>query len=536
MSLSSEHSAEPSPHRSVKTSSGLSTGFKMLVILMIALFPLGLIAVFASRESAHVNRLRHEAEAVAAATTTSVILTDAFRPIAIGLRGAVDRMVERSPSGTLDRAICIEELGNFASAQGLVEGAALLDPSGRLLCRTAGYSNHRTQIAIDEYGYQARLSSGERLLRISIIPSDGKPMGIAEIPISRLAHLARGDSPGRVGLMLRQGSQVVALDVARRINPLDEIIHVAAPVAHGQLSLEMRMPAAQISPIEILMILLPILTWAAGAIVGWIVVDRLLLRPLAQMQRAVTDFGVGTGPFRIPRMRTPAQEIRKLGEAFAAATEAVTRHEAELADALAKQKRLTREIHHRVKNNLQVVSSLMSLHARGISSPEVMEAYASIQRRVDALALVHRNHFADLDETIGIPLRSLISEIASNLRASGGQTNTRAGIMLNVIPASVGQDIAVPVAFLITEIVDLAMLCDTEAEISITLALAPDHLDRAILSVQSDALALEGCLAGPRAEQFQRIANGLARQLRSTLEHDIAAGRYSVSFPIRVTD
>src|SRR3546814_11954106 len=51
--------------------------------------------------------------------------------------------------------------------------------------------------------------------------------------------------------------------------------------------------------------------------------------------------------------------------------------------------------------NLQVISSLINFHARGARTAEVVTAYASIQRRVDALAVVHRNHFAEMEENRG---------------------------------------------------------------------------------------------------------------------------------------
>ena len=71
-----------------------------------------------------------------------------------------------------------------------------------------------------------------------------------------------------------------------------------------------------------------------------------------------------------------------------------------------------------MKNNLQVVASLLNIHSRGSPNEEVAAAYASIQRRVDALAVVHRNHFAELEENRGVALKPLISELAANLRAT----------------------------------------------------------------------------------------------------------------------
>lgn len=71
-----------------------------------------------------------------------------------------------------------------------------------------------------------------------------------------------------------------------------------------------------------------------------------------------------------------------------------------------------------MKNNLQVISSLINFHARGATGPEAMAAYASIQRRVDALAVVHRHHFAELEDNRGLNLRTMIGELAANIRAT----------------------------------------------------------------------------------------------------------------------
>ena len=85
-------------------------------------------------------------------------------------------------------------------------------------------------------------------------------------------------------------------------------------------------------------------------------------------------------------------------------------------------------MHHRVKNNLQVIASLINFHARGAKSAEASAAYASIQRRVDALAVVHRHHFAEMEENRGLELRSVIGELASNIRATAPERSAGLGI------------------------------------------------------------------------------------------------------------
>ena len=381
-----------------------------------------------------------------------------------------------------------------------------------------------------------RLSGDRRLVRTNISTATGGYFGIVEydaraIARALLAPGSKAPSSG-IGIILSQGSRSIILATEHSDNPLDRIVSVSVPVAGGQFGLEVRMPANPIGALEILLILLPILMWAAGAIIGWIVVERLLLYPLGQMRRAVAAFNEGDGPLVLPRLTTPAHEIRELGQSFSDATQALTRHEHELAEALKHQKLLTREVHHRVKNNLQVVSSLINLNARGAMSPAVAEAYASIQRRVDALAVVHRNYYAELEENHGVSLRTLIGEIASNLRASAITGGSEASITLDLMPAYASQDSAVPVAFFITEIVELALENQPATPIAIRLAPIEGMPGKASLSIVSPALTNSARREGPSVERFHRIVSGLARQLRSPLDEDPTKGSYGVSITI----
>ena len=89
-----------------------------------------------------------------------------------------------------------------------------------------------------------------------------------------------------------------------------------------------------------------------------------------------------------------------------------------MANALEGQRRLVREVHHRVKNNLQVVASLLNIHGRSAETERrPARPMRSIGRRVGALSIVHRNHFAEMEENRGIALRPLLSELAAELRA-----------------------------------------------------------------------------------------------------------------------
>jgi two-component sensor histidine kinase len=256
-----------------------------------------------------------------------------------------------------------------------------------------------------------------------------------------------------------------------------------------------------------------------------------LLRPLGLMQRAIPDYKPGDPLLVLPALTTPALEIRRLGDAFQRVTQTIARHEIELEEGLNRQTRLTREVHHRVKNNLQIVASLINIHARGVETDEASAAYASIQRRVDALAVVHRNHFADLEENRGLSLHGLIGELASNLRATAPPEAASLAISLDVMPANASQDVAVPVAVLITEIVELVMTEDPGGTIAIELrpANAPN---RATLSITSTGLRDHMRDTHARQDRIGRILEGLARQLRAPLVRDDTIGQYALDISI----
>ncbi|RZM11973.1 MAG: sensor histidine kinase, partial [Sphingomonas sp.] len=287
---------------------------------------------------------------------------------------------------------------------------------------------------------------------------------------------------------------------------------------------------APITSSLVIALLLPILMWLAAAIIAWLVVDRLLLRPLRRLQANVAAYTPGA-VIDPKGSRVPARELRDLADTFRKLSRTVAEHEAGLEEGLRRQTKLTREVHHRVKNNLQVISSLINFHARGAPSPDATAAYSSIQRRVDALAVVHRHHFAEMEDHRGLNLRTLMGELASNIRATASERSQAVGLTLDVEPLSVNQDVAVAIAFLVTEMIELAAACDPAAQVRVAVR-AAEEPNRAILRVVSRALVDGDALRTLAGSRYGRVMEGLARQLRSKLHHDPLTGAYEIAFPV----
>jgi two-component sensor histidine kinase len=122
--------------------------------------------------------------------------------------------------------------------------------------------------------------------------------------------------------------------------------------------------------------------------------------------------------------------------------------------ALSSKDATIREIHHRVKNNLQTVAALLRLQARRLDVPEARAALAESERRVASIAMVHETLALTLDETVDFDV------IADRLFALVGETATSAGPArlarhghFGTLPAPV----ATPLAMALTELLQNAV-------------------------------------------------------------------------------
>nr|WP_295371226.1 sensor histidine kinase [uncultured Sphingosinicella sp.] len=501
----------------------MPTGLKMLLYLSLGLLPLGLIAVLASIESARENRAEHLEEFQARVQLKAQRIENAVARSMLMLRAA---SAASDPSDSPD--LCSRTLQRLSRAEAL-PGRYALYSAGTLRCSTPGYSPPMYS-AVRGESTRIELAPGGNALRFVVFEERGWIEGSGEFTREALARLT--DLPGgrtNYDLILSGDGRSTKLRSGLQPGAMDRPVDVSASALGGRLQLRLLTSAAPVSAAELLIILLPVIMWIAAAAIGWVILDRLILKPLMGMQRAIAAYQPGDRHFALPQLRSPAREIGELGLAFTRVTQTVARHEAELEAGLERQTRLVREVHHRVKNNLQVVASLLNLHARGATSEDVAAAYASIQRRVDALSVVHRNHYAELEENRGVALKSLISELGANLRANAPKNAASMQIKLDVEPYYATQDVAVSVAFLVTEVVEFAMFCSAK---TVAIALEGVDLATARLTIESEALRGEVRCDERLAERFDRIVTGLSRQLRSSLDRDSETGRYGINIAV----
>jgi len=181
-----------------------------------------------------------------------------------------------------------------------------------------------------------------------------------------------------------------------------------------------------------------------------------LVEPLDQLAKAVARWRHGGG-FDPSGIDDPPTEIRELATTFGNATRALLEHEASQRKAVEQQDLLMKEIHHRVKNNLQIVASLLTLQASRIRAPEAKAEFASARARVRAVATLHRHLYAE-GEVHSINMRSFLTELCGQLfQAMGEREGHRITLNIEATELQMSSDQAVPLSLIVTEAVSNAL-------------------------------------------------------------------------------
>lgn len=124
--------------------------------------------------------------------------------------------------------------------------------------------------------------------------------------------------------------------------------------------------------------------------------------------------------------------------------------------SLKEKELLLQEIHHRVKNNMQIVSSLFRLQLRQIDNPKVLEILQDSQSRINAMALVHEALYLPQNLS-GVNFRDYIRKLAMNLFDSFSADPERLELITDVEKISMDIDTAIPCGLIINELVTNAM-------------------------------------------------------------------------------
>ena len=204
--------------------------------------------------------------------------------------------------------------------------------------------------------------------------------------------------------------------------------------------------------------------------------------------------------------------------------------------ALADKEVLLKEVHHRVKNNLQVICSLLGMQAAALNDPKSANALRDSQDRVQSMAMIHEMLYgsemlADLD------FSEYAERLLGELSTSHGLGGSRVRLRTDVSPLRISVDRAIPCGLILNELISNAMkyAFPDEREGEILISLTPCGAEHAVLGVADNGVGLPDGFALQNTRSLGlRIVNILARQLDGELlVHSHPGTRFEVRFPSR---
>ena len=187
---------------------------------------------------------------------------------------------------------------------------------------------------------------------------------------------------------------------------------------------------------------------------------------------------------------------------------------------------LLKEVHHRVKNNLQIVTSLLNLQMRQTTNPTVAVALTDTKERILSMALLHESLYlgGNLSE---IDFAAYVKNLCTHLARSYGATERQIQLVTDVPAVTLNLESAIPCGLLITELVTNALkhAFPTGRAGKIVVTLQPADAGRMVLCVADDGVGFTTETAPAQLESLgMQLIHTLAGQLGGVIEHESGGG------------
>lgn len=560
-SRSGAKTARPPPRRmSVRFRLGLAVAIALSPILALGAFQAG-VAFNHDAQQRRVELIQGALRSAAGARArmqAATALLESLSPATVGLE-------------------CAPRLGQLLDHTQGYENFIRFNADGRVQCAAAGV---RVGAPLVDQPWFARLKSGDAMVVASA------PRGLyANTPALLTAMRANernGDFAGALVAVLSvdslrpdlsdptlaQGTEVALLDdmgrVAAATNPtaftpppkgwLQQamspagMIHNAkdlhgaprafaiAPLIGDDLFVEVSTPApgilswARLNALS--SVVLPLLAWLAAWAAVWTVADRVVIRWLNYLDRIAAIYARGRFSVRPVQADGAPREFRALAQTLDTMADAIVARDLSLRESLAQKDTMMREIHHRVKNNLQVITSLLNMQQRAMTDPAAREAMTDTRQRITALALIYRALYQSPDLRL-VDVRQFLEELVAQLSTGEGGRPSTIQTDLQADELAIDPDKLPPLALFAVEAITNARKHAFDqggGSIHVRFRVSPTEI---VLDVIDDGKGL-GREDGANNGVGRTLMSAFARQLRGQMTVTSAEGggaHVSLSFP-----
>jgi len=201
----------------------------------------------------------------------------------------------------------------------------------------------------------------------------------------------------------------------------------------------------------------------------------------------------------------------------------VSSQRSQLALALNQKDTLLREIHHRVKNNLQLVSSLLSLQGSKISDDTALEAIKAGKSRVQSMALIHQDLY-NKENLTDVNVKQYLDKLGDELQNSFSVDPEKIAMVKNIENLDIDVDTLLPLGLIMNELITnslkYAFPGDRKGTINLDLK---KHNNSIVFSIADDGIGFNP--ENKRAGSFGgTLVNALVGQLEANMESNSSNG------------
>ena len=529
---------EPAPGRSIRFRLGLAVALALSPVLIL-------------------GALQSYSEFQRDAATRGARLVDAAQHGTAGARGRIQAAVTLiqalSPQST--GAGCAPLLSNLVSTQKGYENAARFDASGAVSCSAKPVQDEPARAQADWF---KRLASGDRLvmerapagvygpdagvlaatpirdaqghfdgaLAVVLKLDDLKP-DLSDTSLPAGAEVAIADEHGRIIVATRPEAfanvtdAMVAGAVAKggikfdgKDGQGDLRTEAVAPLVEDDAFVVLSAPKqgiagfARLNPYAT--IVFPLLAWILAWATVWVAADQVVIRWLAYLDRIASFYAKGRFSVRPVQAESAPAEIRSLAHTLDTMAEAIVARDLSLRDSIAHKDALMREIHHRVKNNLQVITSLLNMQQRSLTDPAARMAMSDTRQRITALALIYRALYQSPDLS-RVDVRQFLEELIAQLVTGEGGRPSNIRTELEADDLEIDPDKLAPLALFAVEAITNARKHAFDGEgavIRVRFAVEPENV---VLEISDDGREAK---EGEEPGVGRTLMAAFARQLR----------------------
>lgn len=549
--------------------------FRILLFLSLALLPFGLIAVAQNRELARQAEKNFELSLLGlteqAASADRAVIQEGF--------GVATALSSIAPVFRENTAVCIALMTEYKRTTELYSFIGLMPPDGMIECSSAGRPydasegesferlmlERRRSVVLSRAGplsgepvivlsqpFEERGAFGGYIMlsvplaqikALEDLPTQRKPADLVifnsegtVLTSERSIEETQADLPANRSLAALVGAKTAVFQDTNEMG--QQRTYAIVPVVAGVVySMSIWRDTQDIGPVSDtgqMGVFLPVLMWVASLIVAFWSINRLALRHIRTLGRQMRLFAYNRAMPRSTMGQGVPRELVGIQQAFVGMAESIIRDEAALEDSLRDKNILLKEVHHRVKNNLQLISSIMNMQIRRAQSEDARYVLKRLQDRILSLATVHKSLYQNND--LGcVDAGALVQEIVGQLLAVGLPSGSRVKITQSYEPMEMDADDAAPLTLLISEAVTNALKYTSapfaKKPAKLDIMLRREGADRAIFEIVNSAT---GTAAAGGTGLGSQLINAFARQLSAQVETSVSEGlhRLSLSFPI----